>query len=94
MGLVLVLILGIGAGAGAVAFASLKFGEQYFKGVGDVSEEEQAEDDVLIFSGVDIFAQFVGGFPELLFEWLFLVLFFCLDACHRGLDPWCCWFYA
>ena len=32
--------------------------------VGDVFEEEQAEDDVLVFGGIDRAAQLVGGLPE------------------------------
>ena len=34
------------------------------EGVGDVLEEEQAEDDVLVLGGVDLPAQGVGGLPE------------------------------
>ncbi len=32
--------------------------------VGDVLEEEQAEDDVLVLGGVDLAAEGVGGLPE------------------------------
>ena len=35
-----------------------------FKGVGDVLEEEQAEDDVLVLRGVHRAAELVGGLPE------------------------------
>jgi hypothetical protein len=49
----------------------LQLGEHFFKRVGDVFEEDQAEYDVFVFGGIDVFAQFVGGFPELLFQWLF-----------------------
>ena len=34
------------------------------KGVGNVLQEEQAEDDVLVLGGVDLTAQGVGRFPE------------------------------
>ena len=34
------------------------------EGVGDVLQEQQAEDDVLVLGGVDLAAQGVGGFPE------------------------------
>ena len=34
------------------------------EGVGDVLEEEQAEDDVLVLGGVDLAAQGVGRLPE------------------------------
>ena len=35
------------------------------EGVGDVLEEDQAEDDVLVFGGVHAAAQRVGHLPEL-----------------------------
>ena len=35
-----------------------------FEGVGDVLEEQQAEDDVLVLGGVHVAAQLVGGLPE------------------------------
>jgi hypothetical protein len=34
------------------------------KGVGDVFEREQAEDDMLVLGGIDLPAQSVGGFPD------------------------------
>lgn len=45
-----------------------KPGGQAFKGAGDVAQEGEAEDDVFVFGGVDVFAQFVGGFSQLGFE--------------------------
>ena len=40
----------------------------FLEGVGDVFEEDQAEDDVLVLGGVHVAAQLVGGLPELLLE--------------------------
>ena len=37
----------------------------FFEGVGDVFEEDEAEDDVLVFRRVHVVAQLVGGEPEL-----------------------------
>jgi len=41
---------------------------QGLEGAGDVAQEDEAEDDVFVFGGVDVFAQFIGRFPELGFE--------------------------
>ena len=38
------------------------------EGVGDVLEEDQAEDDVLVLGGVHVAAQRVGGVPEFAFK--------------------------
>ena len=38
------------------------------EGVGDVLQEDQSEDDVLVLGGVHVVAQGVGGFPKLLLE--------------------------
>jgi hypothetical protein len=35
----------------------------FFKRIGNVFQEYQALYDVFIFGGIDVFAQFVGGFP-------------------------------
>ena len=40
----------------------------FFKAVGDVLEEDKAEDDVLIFRCIHIAAQLVRGKPELRFK--------------------------
>ena len=40
----------------------------FLEGVGDVFEEDQAEDDVLVFRRVHVVAELVGGEPELGFE--------------------------
>jgi hypothetical protein len=34
------------------------------EGVGDVLEEDQAEDDVLVLGGVHVIAELVGGGPQ------------------------------
>jgi hypothetical protein len=60
-GAVLVRVFRIGAGL-SVGF---ELGVLGFEGVGDVLEEDQAEDDVLVLGGVHVVAQRVGGFPEL-----------------------------
>ncbi len=45
-----------------------EFGLQFFtagfEGVGDVLQEEQAEDDVLVLGGIDLSTQGVGGLPQ------------------------------
>jgi len=38
------------------------------KGVGNVLQENEAEDDVFVFGGVHITAQLVGGGPQLVLE--------------------------
>ena len=63
LGFVFVRILGIGAGV--VAFAGDELGVVLLEGVGDVLEEDQAEDDVLVLRRVHVVAQLVGGEPEL-----------------------------
>ena len=52
------------------AFALLRdqFGVLLIEGVGDVLEEDEAEDDVLVFGRVHVVAQLVSGEPELGFE--------------------------
>lgn len=40
-------------------------GVVFLEGVGDVLEEDQAEDDVLVLRGVHVVAQLVGGEPTL-----------------------------
>ncbi len=61
---VLVGILGIGA----LRALGLELGVAFLEGVGDVLEEDQAEDDVLVLGGVHVVAQRVGGGPELRLE--------------------------
>ena len=63
LGSVFVRVFGIGAGV--VAFAGDELGVVFLEGVGDVFEEDEAEDDVLVFRRVHVVAQLVGGEPEL-----------------------------
>ena len=63
LGFVFVGVFGIRAGV--VAFASDELGVVLLEGVGDVFEEDEAEDDVLVFRRVHVVAQLVGGEPEL-----------------------------
>jgi hypothetical protein len=60
-GAVLVGILGVGA----LRLLRLELGVLLLEGVGDVLEEDQAEDDVLVLGRVHVVAQRVGGRPEL-----------------------------
>ena len=63
LGLVFVRVFGIGARV--VALAGDELGAVFLEGVGDVFEEDEAEDDVLVFRRVHVVAQLVGGEPEL-----------------------------
>ena len=63
LGFVFVRVFGIGAGV--VAFASEQRRVVFLEGIGDVFEEDEAEDDVLVFGRVHVAAQLVGGEPEL-----------------------------
>ena len=40
----------------------------FLEAIGDVFEEDQAEDDVLVFRRVHVAAKLVGGEPELLLK--------------------------
>ena len=40
-------------------------GAVFLEGVGDVFEEDEAEDDVLVFRSIHVVAQFIGGEPVL-----------------------------
>ena len=57
---ILVRVLGVGA----LVLLGLKLGVLRLEGVGDVLEEDQAEDDVLVFGRVHAAAQGVGHFPQ------------------------------
>jgi hypothetical protein len=61
-GAVLVGILGVGA----ALFVGDELRVLFLEGVGDVLEEDEAEDDVLVLSGVHAAAERVGHLPELL----------------------------
>jgi hypothetical protein len=50
---------------GACALLLYQPGMRFFKGVGDIAQEDEAEDDVFVFGGVSIFAEFIGRFPKL-----------------------------
>ena len=63
LGLVFVRVFGIGAGV--VALAGDELGAVFLEGVGDVFEEDEAEDDVLVLRRVHVVAELVGGEPEL-----------------------------
>ena len=52
-------------GVGALSFLGFERGVLLLEGVGDVLEEDQAEDDVLVLGGVHVAAQGVGHLPEL-----------------------------
>lgn len=64
VGAVLVAVLWVGA-VGSLRF---ELGVFSFEGVGDVLEEDEAEDDVFVLGGVHVVAEGVGGGPELGFE--------------------------
>ncbi len=63
LGFVLVLVFGVGTRV--VTFARDQLGVVFVEGIGDVLEENEAEDDVLVFRSVHVVAQFVGGQPQL-----------------------------
>ena len=50
---------------GALRLLGFQFGVLGLEGVGDVLEEDQAEDDVLVLGRVHVIAQGIGGGPEL-----------------------------
>jgi hypothetical protein len=60
---ILVFVFGIGAFKFAKACDELRL--MFLEGVGDVFEEDEAEDDVLVFRRVHVVAELVGGEPEL-----------------------------
>ena len=53
------------SGSAPCAFSAIELGVLLLEGVGDVLEEDQAEDDVLVLGGVHAAAQRVGHLPEL-----------------------------
>jgi len=52
-------------GVGGLA---VKFAASLLEGVGDVLEEDEAQDDVFVFGSVHVIAQLVCCLPHLLFE--------------------------
>jgi hypothetical protein len=63
LGLVFVRVLGIGSGV--VALTGEELGAVLLEGVGDVFEEDEAKDDVLVFRRVHVVPQLIGREPEL-----------------------------
>ena len=59
-GAVLVAVLGVGA----LRLLRFELGVLRLEGVGDVLEEDQAEDDVLVLGRVHVVAERVGRLPE------------------------------
>ena len=55
-------------GAFVVALALDELGVVFVEGVGDVFEEDEAEDNMLVFGRVHVVAKLVGGKPELGFK--------------------------
>jgi hypothetical protein len=51
-------------GSLVVALTGEEFGAVFLEGIGDVFEEDEAEDDVLVFRRVHVVAELVGGEPE------------------------------
>ena len=58
----------LGLGAFELAFPGHQLGMVLGEGLGDVLEEDQAEDDVLVLGGVHVVTELVGGEPEFGFE--------------------------
>jgi hypothetical protein len=54
---------------------------QVLERVGNIFQEYQAEDNMLVFGRVDVFAQFVRGLPELFFDWF--VIAGCFGFCNN-----------
>src|SRR5205823_3826568 len=75
----------------AVLRVGPRLGEQlrpvFLEGVGDVLEEDEAEDDVLVLGGVHRAAELVGGEPELLLEAEGRPVVGGLLACHDAPFP-------
>ncbi len=57
----------------------LQLVEAFIEGVGDVLEEDEAEDDMLVFSGIHVRPQLVGSRPECFVQVLVHAL--CLNPC-------------
>jgi len=63
-----VFVRGFGIGPGIVALTGKDFGSMLLEGVGNIFEEDKAEDDVFVFRRVHVVSQLVGGEPELRLE--------------------------
>src|SRR5205814_2219080 len=57
-----------GIRAGVIPYPGNEFGVMLFEAVGDVLEEDETENDVLVLGGVHVAAQLIGCEPELGFE--------------------------
>jgi hypothetical protein len=51
-----------------VALTGDELGVVFLEAVGDVLEEDEAEDDVLVLRRVHVVAELIGGEPKLLFK--------------------------
>ena len=54
-------------GVGAHLLLTLQALVDLLKSLGDVAEEDEAEDDMLVLGGIDVLAELIGGFKELAF---------------------------
>lgn len=53
---------------GALGAFGIKFGVLLLEGVGNVFEEDQAEDDMFVFGGIHVGAERIGGLPQFPFK--------------------------
>ncbi len=73
---------------GSLVLLGDELGVLLLEGVGDVFEEDEAEDDVLVLGGVHVVAELVGGQPELRLESeggsvaVRLLAVVCFCSCH------------
>ena len=72
-----------------VFLISIAFGDELLvalvKAVGEVLQEDEAQHDVLVFSGVEVAAQHVRRVPQLLLEaYVGCVLCLFLGPCHTA----------
>ena len=80
----LILVLVLWVRSRVLTFSGSKPGIHIFERIRDVLKENQAEHHMLVLGGVDVLAQLVGGFPELLFQWFFFAWFNCFGRSHYG----------
>jgi hypothetical protein len=60
-----VFVFVFGGGTRVVTLARDQLGMVFVEGIGDVLEEDEAEDDVLVFRSVHVVAQLIRGQPQL-----------------------------
>ena len=85
----LVFVLVFRVGPGIIALPVFESAMQIFKGIGYVFQKNQAKDNVLVFCGINVFAELIGCFPKLFFN----RLFFCaiiIGLCHLNLQSNVC----